>query len=329
MTDHVSHLGRSAGGWLTVSPTTLPAPCREILLGLGEVLEFDRDRKDEFAEALTRADAVVARSDTILDAPTLERCPRLKVIGRTGVGVELIDLHVATIRRIPVVVTPGANVAAVAEGTIAMVLALVKRLSALDALVRSGSWHARDALEIGDIEGAVFGVVGLGAIGGRVASLAHAFGATVLGTDPAPVSPPPRWIDIVSLDVVAERSDIVSLHVPGGAQTKGLIGASFFARAKRHMILVNLARGSVVDSAALVSALRDGTVAGAGLDVFEHEPPRPDDALIGIANVLLSPHKLALSARATTEMFVAAANGIAAVSRRSRPATVANPEVFS
>ena len=314
--------------WVTVSPTPLPTRCKDLLRSIGDLVEFDNRTAADFAVALRTADAAIARGDTIFDETRLSQCGRLKVIGRTGVGVELVDLQAATRRGIPVVVTPNANSAAVAEGAMAMILTLVKRLGDLDSLVRSGEWEQRDMVRVGDIEGSVFGIVGLGSIGRRVADIAHVFKADVLAYDPMASADVPDWIEMVPLEILAERADITSIHAPGGPKTQGLIGDSFFGHAKRGMILVNLARGSVLDESALLRALDDGIVAAAGLDVMQHEPPLSSDPLLARHDVLLSPHKLALSEGATAQVFGAAATGIVDVALGRRPATVANPEVF-
>lgn len=283
---------------------------------------------DPAAEDLRAAVGAIARADAIVDAAMLDRMPQLRVLARTGVGVERVDVAEATRRGIAVVVTPGAGTNAVAEGALAMVLHLVKRLRVTTDCVAGGRWSQRGAISVGDLEGGTIGIVGYGRIGRRVGSMARAFGMTVLAHDPylAPDGDLGRAgsVELVGLDELCSRSQVVTLHLPLTPQTHHLVDADFLAALPAGSILVNCGRGGLLDLDAAARALADGRLAGLGLDVFDPEPPahhpvfdRPD--------VVLSPHLMGLSAGATRATFAAAAQGVADVLAGRRPAALADP----
>jgi D-3-phosphoglycerate dehydrogenase len=271
---------------------------------------------------LTVAAGAIARADARIDRARLAAMPALQVIARTGVGVDLVDLTAATHRGIAVVITPGAGATAVAEGAIGMALHLVKRFGPLTALVREGRWAQRAAVPVGDLDGATLGVVGYGRIGRRTAALGAAFGMRVLAYDP--VSEPPGAMRCASLAGLAARSDVVTLHLPLTSQTRHLIGDDFLARVKPGAVLVNCGRGGLVDTDAAWRALTDGRLSGVGLDVFDPEPPTPHP-LYEHPDVVLTPHLMGLSRRATAATFAAAAQGILDVLGGREPAATANP----
>jgi D-3-phosphoglycerate dehydrogenase len=284
--------------------------------------------RDSQLERAPYAIAIIARGASVVDAELIGAACQLRVIGRTGVGVELIDLEAATKRGIPVVVTPGSAAQAVAEATIAMVLLLVKRMRPLDAVVREGRWEEREQVIPGDLEGSVLGIIGLGRIGSRVAKLASAFGAKVIAYDPArPANPSSAEPTMVELDDLLRQSEVICLHAPLTSATRRIIDRRAVALLQPGAIIVNAARGGLVDLDALYEALAEGRVAGVGLDVYDEEPPS-DHPLFHHPDVALSPHVFGLSARARKETFRAMADGVAAVLEGDRPAAVANPEVF-
>jgi D-3-phosphoglycerate dehydrogenase / 2-oxoglutarate reductase len=271
---------------------------------------------------LTVAVGAIARADARIDRALLGQMPALRVIARTGVGVDLVDLTAATARGIAVVITPGAGTAAVAEGAIGMALHLVKRFGPLTALVREGRWAERAAIPVGDLDGAVLGVVGYGRIGRRAAALGTAFGMRVLAYDP--VSEPPAGQRCASLGELAARSDVITLHLPLTDQTFHLVDDAFLARVKPGAVLVNCGRGGLVDPDAAWRALTGGRLSGVGLDVFDPEPPAPHP-LYQHPDVVLTPHLMGLSRRATAATFTAAAQGVLDVIDGREPAAVANP----
>ncbi|MGD0603866.1 MAG: NAD(P)-dependent oxidoreductase [Streptosporangiaceae bacterium] len=194
------------------------------------------------------AEGAIVRAEARVDQALLDRAPALRVVARTGVGVDLVDVAAATTRGIAVVITPGAGAAAVAEGAIGMALHLVKRFGPLTALVREGRWAQRTELPVGDLGDATLGVVGYGRIGQRTAQLGAAFGMRILAYDP--VSEPPADLRCADLFDLAGRSDVITLHVPLTSQTRHLVDDAFLARVKPGAVLVNCGRGALIDTAA-------------------------------------------------------------------------------
>ena len=237
-------------------------------------------------------------------------------------GTDLIDVPAATARGIAVVITPGAGAAAVAEGAIGMALHLVKRFGPLTALVRDGRWAERAGVSVGDLDGATLGVVGYGRIGRRTAALAAAFGMRILAYDP--VSEPPGDVRCDGLGDLAARSDVITLHLPLNEKTRHLVDDAFLARVRPGAVLVNCSRGGLIDTDAAWRALTDGRLSGVGLDVFDPEPPGRHP-LYRHPDVVLTPHLMGLSRRATAATFTAAARGVLDVLSGREPGAVADP----
>lgn len=272
------------------------------------------------------AEALIVRGGAAVSARLLDAAPALRVVARTGVGVERIDLDAATRRGIPVVIAPDAGTQAAAEGALALMLALAKDLPALDRAVKDGRWAARDEVDIWDVGGTTVGIVGLGRIGRRVAAIVQALGARVLAYDPFVGAV--DGIELVELETLFGESDYISLHAPLTPETRGLVDARMLSLA-RGAVLVNLARGGLVSSLDdVLAALESGALCGVGLDVFDPEPPDASHPLFRHPRVLLSPHALGLSRQARRQLFTEVAEGIAAVFRGDRPRAVANPEVY-
>jgi D-3-phosphoglycerate dehydrogenase len=275
---------------------------------------------------LAVAVGAIARADARIDRALLAKAPALRVIARTGVGTDLIDVPAATGRGIAVVITPGAGAAAVAEGAIGMALHLVKRFGPLTALVREGRWAERAGVAVGDLDGATLGVVGYGRIGRRTAALAAAFGMRILAYDA--VSEPPGDVPGVEhcadLSDLAARSDVITLHLPLSEQTRHLVDDAFLARVRPGTVLVNCGRGGLIDTDAVWRALTDGRLSGVGLDVFDPEPPG-HHPLYCHPDVVLTPHLMGLSRRATAATFTAAARGVLDVLSGREPRAVADP----
>jgi D-3-phosphoglycerate dehydrogenase len=239
------------------------------------------------AAELAQADVLVARRDWVGRA-TLEGTPRLRGIVTPGVGVEMVDVAAATDLGIAVANSPG-NSVTVAESTLLLMLALAKRLPMWMDAARSSTEPTRDRHGI-ELRGKTLGIVGFGRIGRITAELARAFGMQVLAHDPYVEQA--EGVELVSLEDVLRRADFVSLHPLLTAETFHLINAERLALMKPTAFLVNTSRGRVIDEAALVEALRAGRLAGAGLDVFEVEPPARDNPLLGMPNVIGTPHGL-------------------------------------
>jgi D-3-phosphoglycerate dehydrogenase / 2-oxoglutarate reductase len=271
---------------------------------------------------LAQAQGAIVRADARVDAEFLARTPRLRVVARTGVGVERVDLDAATARGVAVVITPGAGTTAVAEGAIAMAMHLVKRFGRLTTLVRSGQWAARGTVSVGDLDGSVLGVVGYGRIGQRAAVLGAALGMKVLAYDP--VSEPPADVRCADLQDLVSRSDVITLHLPLLQSTHHLVGPELLRHVKPGAVLVNCGRGGLTDLDAVHAALQDGRLGGVGLDVFDPEPPE-HHPMFDHPDVVLTPHLMGMSRQASAATFIDAAQGVLDVLTGHRPAAVANP----
>jgi D-3-phosphoglycerate dehydrogenase len=256
------------------------------------VLGFGADAKALDAE-IESIDGILVRTER-LTAQLIGRAGRLRAICRVGIGLEKIDVTAATAAGIPVFNTAGANAHTVAELTFGLALAVARQIPRWDAAVRTGGFARRNDDPGFELHGKTWGVIGLGNIGHEVANTARlGFGMRVLAYHP---SRDLAWVaergaEQVSLDDLLSRSDFVSVHVPKTEANSGLISASEFARMRRGAVLINMSRGGVVNEEALVNALRFGPIAGAGIDVFDDEPPSNDHPLFTLTNVVLSPHR--------------------------------------
>ena len=252
------------------------------------------DRRDELLAGLADAHALIVRNRTQVDAALLERAPKLRVVGRLGVGLDNIDVAACAARGIEVIPATGANAQAVAEYVVCTAMLLLRGAYLSSAEVAAGKWP-RGALGEGrETAGKMLGVVGFGGIGRRVAKLAQGLGMKVLATDPAIAADAPVWREsgaaFRGLDDLLAESDAVTLHVPLVPETRHLLSAGRLARMKRGAVLINTARGGVIDEAALAEALAGGHLAGAALDVFETEPLPAGSPLAGAPNLVLTPH---------------------------------------
>ena len=309
-------------GWLPELPVVVGLGPVDAALVAGVFDGHCRFVPDPGDAELSLAAGAIVRADARVDQALLDKAPALRVIARTGVGVDLVDVPTATARGIAVVITPGAGAAAVAEGAIGMALHLVKRFGPLTALVREGRWQQRTEVPVGDLDGATLGVVGYGRIGQRTAELGAAFGMRVLAYDP--VSEPPAEVRCADLSDLAARSDVITLHLPLTGQTRHLVDDAFLARVKPGAVLVNCGRGGLIDTDAVWRALTSGRLSGVGLDVFDPEPPG-HHPLYRHPDVVLTPHLMGLSRRATAATFTAAARGVLDVLAGREPQAVANP----
>jgi D-3-phosphoglycerate dehydrogenase / 2-oxoglutarate reductase len=246
---------------------------------------------DDLARALAEVDGVIVRSSTTITRDALALTESLKVIGRAGVGVDNIDVDASTEKGIAVFNAPSGNTISAAELTMALLLALVRRVAAADASMRRGEWD-RNRFAGTELYGKTLGLVGAGRIGGEVARRARAFGMRVLAYDPYLTEERARQLEIERGDLadVLAKSDVVSLHLPLTEETTGLIGDAQLASMKKSALLINAARGGVVDEAALHRALQARVIAGAALDVYETEPLQADHPLRALENVVLTPH---------------------------------------
>ena len=244
----------------------------------------------EYAQHLSDADALFVRSAVKVNAEVLAKAPKLRVIGRAGVGVDNIDAEAATRRGIVVMNTPGANAVAVAELTIGLMLALARKLPTANATMHAGKWEKK-SLQGAELRGKTLGILGLGRIGLEVARRARGFGLEIIGSDPFVSAAVARenGIRLVAVDELFAGSDYLTLHVGLTPQTHGIVNAKTIASMKKGVRIINCARGELVEDGALVEALKSGQVAGAALDVFTVEPPK-DSPYAALENVILTPH---------------------------------------
>jgi D-3-phosphoglycerate dehydrogenase len=255
--------------------------------------------REELERALEGGHALIVRSETRVTADLLNRAPQLRVIARAGIGVDTIDVTAATRRGIAVMNAPGANTVSAAEHAMALLLALVRHIPWAAESMRRGEWD-RKKYEGTELRGKTMGIVGLGRIGGHVSQIARAFGMTVVGHDP--FLPPERaaelQVRILPLDQLLATADVVTLHVALSDQTRHLINAERFAQMKKSGVLINTARGELVDEAALVAAVTNKQIRGAAVDVFAQEPLPADSPLRKLDRVILTPHLAASTAEA-------------------------------
>lgn len=243
------------------------------------------------------------------DAALIAAAPRLRLIQKIGVGVNTIDLAAAMARGIAVCNLPGANARAVAEMALLLMLACLRRLPQFDAGLRAGHWGASPAVQdrLGELGGRTVGLVGFGAVPQVLAPVLAALGCRVLYTATAPKAVPYEYRDFNSL--LAE-ADVISLHVPQTAETAGMVDAAALSRMKRGAVLVNTARGGLVDEAALVAALRSGQLGAAGLDVFAQEPASAGNPLFSLDNVVVAPHVAWVTGGTFERSFATAAENV-------------------
>ena len=278
-----------------IMPTPLrhrPGKYREILTAAGltplDPPGYHRLSEADLVEAMPEVDALLAGGDPVT-ARMIKAAPRLRAIARAGVGYESVDIVTATSRKIAVAITPGANHESVAEHTIAMLLALTRNVMGNDRMVRVGGWDRRP---VRPMRGTTLGIVGLGRIGKAVAVRARAFGMKVVAYDRNDRSDfdVENGIERLSLESLLADSDVVSLNLPLTRETLGLFNRETFSMMKPGAILLNTARGGLVNEGDLYDALTTGKLAGAGLDVLREEPPDRDHPLLTLPNVIFSPH---------------------------------------
>lgn len=262
-------------------------------------------------------DAYIAGLDSIT-AAAIAAAPGLRVIARYGVGYDRVDIRAAAERGIPVTVTPGANTIAVAELAFALMLAVARSVARQDASVRAGSWAKLTGPELA---GKTLGIVGLGAIGAEVAKRAHAFGMTVIAFDTCqrPDCIANYGVRYLPLPDVIAQADFLSLHAPSSPVTIGMINRDTLGLMKKTAYLINTARGELIVEDDLYAALRDGVIAGAGLDTFAHEPLPVGSPLVDLANVVLSPHSGAATYEASERMALIAAEEVVRVLSGKNP----------
>lgn len=281
----------------------------------------------ELAELVRGCDAVLTHLAPITES-VLQQGNSLKVVGCTRGGPVNVDVAAATAAGIPVVYLPGRNLGAVAEFTIGVMIGLPRSINRSSAALRHGEWDARYfrfELTGPELRAATVGLIGYGAVGRRVATLLQAFGATVLAHDPF-VDTADNGVELVSLDELLGRSDIVSLHLRATPQSTKLMGRENLSKMKPGAYLVNTARGELIDQPALLEALESGRLAGAALDVFDPEPPAAGDPLLARADVIPTPHLAGASRQVAVESAERVAREVATFLRTGELTNCANPE---
>lgn len=243
--------------------------------------------------ALSSADAWIVRNQTRVNDDALARAPQLKVVGRVGVGLDNLDLDALRARKVLVTWAPGSNAASVAEYVMGAMLHLWRRLDATTAHVQAGGWD-RVAMMGHELHGKTLGIVGLGDIGARVAARARAFGMHLIGSDPvvhdASFVAQELGVQLLPLEALTQQADAITLHVPLLPSTRGMISERVLNGMKKNAVIINTARGGLIDEVALARALHAGVIAGAALDVREVEPPAADHPLHTAPRALLTPH---------------------------------------
>ena len=270
-------------------------------------------KPDELEAAIGSYDGLAVRSATKVTAKVLERADRLKVVGRAGVGVDNVDLDAATRRGVVVMNTPGGSSTTVAELALAMVLSLSRHVAAATASVKAGKWEKK-RFQGHELAGKTLGVVGIGNIGSVLVDRAKALKMRAIAYDPfiSAEAAAKLGVALVELDALWREADVISLHVPLTDKTRNLVNAEVLARLKKGAILVNCARGGIVDERALAEALASGQLGGAAMDVFEKEPPPADHPLFKFENFVCTPHIGASTEEAQSAVAVAIAEQLAA-----------------
>jgi phosphoglycerate dehydrogenase-like enzyme len=323
-------VGRMHTIMLTIEAAERIRPELEQIAEVRLVERYDLARtrdEDVLARGLDGAWATIADSEPYTRR-VLEATPELRAILRWGTGSDAIDIAAATDAGVAVITTPAVNAEAVADLALALMLACIRRLPEVDRAVRAGEWRIDGPTR--DLAGATVGVVGLGAVGRAVTRRVRAFGCRVLALDPNPDREfcAQHEVELAGLDAMLPRVDVLTLHAPLAPATRRLLGARELALLPRHAVLVNAARGELIDQAALADALRNHRIAAAGLDVFEHEPPAPDDPILTAPNTVFSGHVASFTEVGLGRTGEAVLANVREVLAGRLPASCLNPEAW-
>lgn len=295
-----------------------------------ELVSIPEGDAEFFAEQIKDADAVLLSTAFKMTEEIINSASNLKVISRTGVGVDNVDVKAATGKGILVLNTPEANSLSVAEHTVTLIAAISKQLLMYDSALRNGEFGIRRKNLCTDLEGKTLGLVGCGKIGRLVAKKCNlAFGMKTIGYDPY-ITSDIDGIEIRSeLEQVFAEADYISIHVPLVESTRNLVDEKLLSVMKPTAYIVNTARGGIINEYALAEALKNNAIAGAALDVLSSEPPEEDNPLLGLNNIILTPHSAALSKECTKRVAAQAAEGIVDFLKGKTPQYVFNKEVLS
>ena len=274
------------------------------------------DRPRDLHTAMKLADALIVRNRTQVNAALIAGAPTLKVVGRLGVGLDNIDTTACSARGIEVIAATGANAVSVAEYVVTTAMMLLRGVYFSSAEVAAGRWPPARLSHGPELRGKTLGLIGFGSIGRVTARLAHNLGMHIVAHDPMVSAGDAAWrehsVANRSLETLLAEADVVSLHVPLIAQTRGILNASRIALMKRGAIVINTARGGIVDESALIAALRSGALGGAALDVFEHEPLAASPVWADVPNLILTPHVAGVTAEANARVSDMIAQRVAA-----------------
>ena len=265
----------------------------------------------ELLSLVKETDAMVVRSETKITRKVIEAAPKLRVVGRAGVGVDNVDIEAATQRGVVVMNTPGGNTISTAELTFSMLMALARRIPQAHASMKAGEWN-RKAFQGVELNNKTLGILGMGRIGSEVARRAIVFGMRVLAYDPylSLSRAKALQVELVELDEVLARSDFITVHMPMSDETRGMVNAAAFAKMKKGVRVLNCARGGIINEKDLYDAIRSGQVAGAGLDVYETEPPPKEYPLRDLPQVIMTPHLGASTEEAQENVGIEVAEAI-------------------
>lgn len=291
----------------------------------------EENSQGAFEVLLPDAEGIVLRTNVGVDASAIAKAPNLKIVARTGAGYDNVDVDAATKAGVVVCNLVGVNSVSVAEHALSLLLSLGKQLPRYDKALRAGDWQARRSKAAIELEGKTLGVAAMGNVGSRIARMAHdALGMRITAYDPY-VADQYRDYDyefVDSLEALFEGADFITLHLPSLPETKGVVNGKLLSRMKPGAYLINTARGDLVNEEDLAEALREGRIGGAAIDVFAEEPPAADNPLLGLDNVILTPHVASLTKEVTVKAAVGAAQAIADFSDGKRPAYVVNPDAL-
>jgi D-3-phosphoglycerate dehydrogenase len=320
--------------WKVLLPQPIEAEAVQVLEQAGMALVTAAAPKPEIVGPLLKdAQAVVLRTGIKFNRELLAWPNALMTISRTGGGVDNVDLAAASEQGILVTSSLGANTTSVVEHALALILALFKQLFLLDGEVRRGNFGIRYKNLPKDLRGKTIGIVGFGRIGSLIAQACHSvFAMKVLANDAFLTATQKEayrgWVTFVELPELCACADVISIHTPLTKDTAGMFDRAFFAAMKKTAFIINTSRGEVINEGDLIAALREGVIAGAGLDVFENEPIPAASPLLALGNVVMTPHTAALTEECVIRMAVAGAERVVELAQGFLPGNVANPEVL-
>jgi len=307
----------------------------EILEEVAEVRVGQKDRRyteEELMRELEDMDALLITSRERVTKKVIEAAKRLKIVAKYGAKPDLVnvDIEAATKKGIPVTWTPSSNADSVAEHAISLIMALMKKIFLSSSHLKTGGWRIETLCGY-ELMNKTIGIIGLGAVGYKVAEKIRGFGVKILVYDPYISEELAKIVEaqVVGLGTLLKESDVISVHAALTEKTRGLIGERELKMMKKSALIINTARGAIIDEKALYKALKEGWIAGAGLDVFEEEPARPDNPLFTLDNVVVTPHVAAFTYEALRRETFMAAEEVIRVLRGEKPKFVINPEIYS